>query len=177
MFDKIQQRARAQEFELMMLAKGITPPEPKPVPVTKPAPSVGAWPFAVQKVPVTQGPSGTGTAYAAVPQKPKKEPKMAVTYSVEPFTNELGQTIQPGDAVICVKQGYNHTIKISKGTYLGLRCDSRGVRNVVVHYTEMRNGYQLNGKSASYRTPGATYGKYSHTGKTSLPSKRIYPTL
>jgi hypothetical protein len=174
MFDKFQQRARAQEFELMMLAKGVKPPEPKPVPVTKPA--LAAWPYHIENKPTTGHTTQPITATQHL-LKQKKEPKMAVTYLVEPFTNDLGQTIQPGDPVICVKQGYNHTIKISKGTYLGLRRDSRGVRNVVVHYTELKNGYQLNGKAASYKTPGASYGKYSHTGKTSLPSKRIYPTL
>lgn len=155
-FDKEAQRARLAEVESQMLAKGFVKPPPA-------------------QVPVTAKPRFQTEPTAAVKQK--KEPKMAVTYLVEPFTNDLGQTIQPGDPVICVKQGYNHTIKISKGTYLGLRRDSRGVRNVVVHYTELKNGYQLNGKAASYKTPGASYGKYSHTGKTSLPSKRIYPTL
>jgi hypothetical protein len=103
---------------------------------------------------------------------------MAVNYSAEPFTNALGQTIQVGQKVICVSQGYNHTTKVGLGEYLGLRRDSRGnVRNVVVMRTIEKYGYQLNGKTATYKTPGASYAKYMTTGKTSLPSKRIYPTV
>ena len=103
---------------------------------------------------------------------------MAVNYSAEPFTNHLGQTIQPGQKIICVSQGYNHSTKVGIGEYLGLRRDSRGqVRNVVVTRTLEKYGYQVNGKPAAVRTPGASYGKYLFTGKTSLPSKRIYPTV
>jgi hypothetical protein len=167
-FDKNAQRARLAEVEFQMLAKGFVKPAPAVVPVTKSPP---AWPFA-------QPAARPQPVAAPVALKTKKEPKMAVNYSAEPFTNSLGQTIQPGQKIICVSQGYNHTTKVSMGTYLGLRRDSRGgVRNVVVTRALEKYGYQLNGVSATYKTPGATYAKYIATGKTSLPSKRIYPTV
>jgi hypothetical protein len=163
-FDKNAQRARLAEVEFQMLAKGFVKPAPAQVPVTvKPVYSVA---------PTVQYSKSVVTIIK------KKEPKMAVNYSAEPFTNHLGQTIQVGQKVICVSQGYNHTTKVSLGTYLGLRHrNGGGVRNVVVTRTEEKHGYQLNGKSSTYKTPGASYGKFTHTGKTSLPSKRIYPTV
>jgi hypothetical protein len=174
-FDKNLQRARAAEVEFQMLAKGVQKPVLPPPPMSQKTPQ--AWPFTPQAAVAARAQTQPITAVQHR-LKTKKEPKMAVNYSAEPFTNSLGQTIQPGQKVICVSQGYNHTTKVALGEYLGLRRDSRGgVRNVVVSRTEQKSGYQLNGKSASYKTPGATYGKYTHTGKTSLPSKRIYPTV
>jgi hypothetical protein len=163
-FDKNAQRARLAEVEFQMLAKGFKKPAAAVVPVTK------------IQVPDTRLKVLSPPVQPAV--KTKKEPKMAVNYSAEPFTNHLGQVIQVGQKVVCVSQGYNHTTKVSLGTYLGLRHrNGGGVRNVVVTRTEEKHGYQVNGKSASYKTPGASYGKFTHTGKTSLPSKRIYPTV
>jgi hypothetical protein len=156
------------------------PTIPKAWPFTLPADVRGPNPKMDQFMTTVNGSQkySAPIAAAAVSATLKKEPKMAVNYSAEPFTNHLGQVIQVGQKVICVSQGYNHTTKVSLGTYLGLRRDSRGnVRNVVVMRTIEKYGYQLNGKSASYKTPGASYGKFTHTGKTSLPSKRIYPTV
>jgi len=185
-FDKATQRARAAELEFQLLAKGIQ----KPAPAGKPQ-----WPFSPPAVEAGRGPnpqmtqfmntvngsprySAPAVAAAVSTALKKKEPKMAVNYSAEPFTNHLGQVIQPGQKIICVSQGYNHTTKVGIGEYLGLRRDSRGqVRNVVVTRTIEKYGYQLNGKPAAYKTPGASYAKYSYFGKTSLPSKRIYPTV
>jgi hypothetical protein len=160
-FDKNAQRARLAEVEFRMLAKGFKKPPPAIVPVTK-----------------IQVPNTRLSVSSPPAQSLKKEPKMAVNYSAEPFTNALGQTIQVGQKVICVSQGYNHTTKVGLGEYLGLRRDSRGnVRNVVVMRTIEKYGYQLNGKPAKWNTPGGAYAKYITTGKTSLPSKRIYPTV
>jgi hypothetical protein len=50
----------------------------------------------------------------------------------KPFTNELGQVIQPGDVVVMVTSGYNHSVNIRQGTYLGLREDYRGRTESVV---------------------------------------------
>jgi hypothetical protein len=191
-FDKEAQRVRALQHSANLLAAGI--PAPMIPPPPKSAPTIPkAWPFTLPAdvrgpnpkmdqfmttVNGSQKYSAPIAAAAVSATLKKKEPKMAVNYSAEPFTNALGQVIQPGQKVVCVSQGYNHTTKVALGEYLGLRRDSRGnVRNVVVSRTEQKSGYQINGKPASYKTAGASYGKYTHTGKTSLPSKRIYPTV
>jgi Tfp pilus assembly protein PilP len=170
-FDKNAQLARAHQFELEQLSKGVKKPTAAQVPA--PGKSHYIQPYSVN--PLVQV---TKSIVVSPPLKTKKEPKMAVNYEAEPFTNSLGQTIQPGQKVICVSQGYNHSTKVSMGEYLGLRRDSRGqVRNVVVNRTSEKFGYRLNGKPASYGTSGAKYEKFTYTGRTSLPSKRIYPTV
>lgn len=40
---------------------------------------------------------------------------------VEPFTNEIGQTINPGDKVVAVITGYNHNVRIITGVFEGVR--------------------------------------------------------
>lgn len=39
---------------------------------------------------------------------------------VKAFTNELGQEIQPGDPVVYVGSGYNHSVTIRRGTFSGV---------------------------------------------------------
>lgn len=183
-FNKQAQRERAEEFTLGMIARGVKEPVLAPLPSKSnvPASSRGPNPQMTQFMNTVNGsqkfsaPVVAAAVSAAL--KKKKEPRMAVKYSAESFTNHLGQTIQVGQKVICVTQGYNHSTKVSFGQYLGLRRDSRGnVRNVVVNRTIEKNGYQLNGKPARWNTPGGSYAKFTFTGKTSLPSKRIYPTI
>lgn len=163
MFNKEEQRVRALKFAAQQLSLGVPVPilsQPKPSPIL---------PKRMHTQPIT------AVQHAL---KQKKEPKMAVSYSIEPFTNELDQLIRPGDLVVCVTQGYNHRVTVSMGTYLGLRRHSNGkVRNVVVQRTLKKSGYQLNGRPASYKTAGATYGSYTTDSRTSLPSCRIYRTL
>lgn len=172
MFDKEAQRVRALQFAVDRLAAGeklavIPPLPPKSV-------QVPVQPRNHRVIPVSKAPSFV--APVVRPVKVKKEPK--VTYIAEAFTNKLGQIINPGDTVLCVTQGYNHSIGTSKGVYLGVRHDSRGrVRSVVVRRTFEKFDYLLNGKIVKWETPGAQHGKYMYTGNTSLPSLRIFPTI
>jgi len=39
---------------------------------------------------------------------------------IEPFTNEFGQTINPGDEVVYVATGYSHQVNVNRGRYQGL---------------------------------------------------------
>ena len=39
---------------------------------------------------------------------------------IEPFKNEFGQTIQPGDEVVYVATGYSHHVSVNRGRYQGL---------------------------------------------------------
>lgn len=36
------------------------------------------------------------------------------------YTNDIGQTINPGDEVVIVTTGYSHSVSTNKATYLGL---------------------------------------------------------
>lgn len=40
---------------------------------------------------------------------------------VEPWTNAIGQTINPGDEVIYVGTGYGHSVSVKKGKFGGVR--------------------------------------------------------
>lgn len=166
MFNKEDQRRRAQEFEFLQLAKGIKKPAPNAV---LPAPH---WPgyLAFPMPPEVVKPVSKKTLKVPKAKKP--------TYVVDQFTNDLGQTIQPGDAVIAVSQGYNHSIKVRKGTFLGVRLTSDGKVSTVVVKVQM-SGYRwvdASGRPCNYQTEGAKHGKYEYERQSSLSSKRVYPT-
>lgn len=75
----------------------------------------------------------------------------------ETFVNSLGQKISVGQAVVAVASGYNHAIRIMLGKYIGCRYNDRGqVRSVTVEVNHPRTG---------------------KIRRTTLPSKRIYPTM
>jgi signal peptidase I len=42
----------------------------------------------------------------------------------EAFTNEFGQTIQPGDEVVYVGTGYGHSVRVNKGKFAGVYYDT-----------------------------------------------------
>lgn len=44
-----------------------------------------------------------------------------------PFTNDIGQTINPGDEVVIVTTGYGHQVNTARGIYLSLK-DKGGVQ-------------------------------------------------
>lgn len=158
MFDKNAQRARAQEFEFAQLSKGVQKPPVLPVPVMPKF-------FSVTPKPVI---------------KVKAEPKAKkIGYLIEPFTNEFGQVIQPGDKIIAVAQGYNHSVSVHKGIYLGLRKSGMfKVSSVSVRYQiETTIHVNAKGNPCSYRDQGAKQTKTVKEVQSSLPSKRIYPTV
>jgi hypothetical protein len=160
MFDKEAQRRRAQEIESRLKAEGkVAPVISTPVVVSAPK---GAWPFGLAGSPAAHTPQAPQWPHPNPPtSKPVKAPKVAkVNYLEIPFTNELGQTIQPGQEVIAVTSGYSHAIKINKATFLGVRKDDRDrVTTVVVH-----------GAVRNYRSTGTPK-------RRSLPGRRIYPTI
>lgn len=84
----------------------------------------------------------------------------------KPFTNEFGQEIQPGDTVVMVASGYNHSVRIRRGTYVGLREDRRGdVESVVVKYPTTVTRWASDYKS---------HWKEDVVKQTTLPLMRIY---
>ena len=42
------------------------------------------------------------------------------TFSAEPFTNEIGQTLNPGDKVVAVSTGYGHQVNVFEGVFEGV---------------------------------------------------------
>lgn len=59
---------------------------------------------------------------------------MSMTYSefiAEPFTNSLGQVINPGDKVVAVTTGYGHRISIITGVFEGVRRKKDGKKQIV----------------------------------------------
>ncbi len=149
MFDKNEQRRRAAQLDAERQAQGLTAPKLEPIKT-----------FKTQPIAVAQ-------------QTVKKTKK--VNYEVVPFTNEIGQVIEPGQAIVCVTQGYNHSIKVSRGVFLGVRMGSRGVASVVVQREMDGYGYFLpDGTKSSFGKPGAKFCNGKWSGQSSLPRKRIY---
>ena len=103
---------------------------------------------------------------------------MSVKYSEEDFENEFGQVISVGSKIIAVKQGFNHSIRISEGTYLGLRRDKANkIKNVTVKLRVDELGYYLpDGSAAKNNVTHATYCMGTIERRVTLPRKRIYPT-
>ena len=178
MFNKEEQRQRAAELSALNLAKGVKPVVLPPIQASKPASrSATPWPFP------TRAPSSSASASSPnglTPMlSPKKESIMSVKFSEEAFENEFGQVIEVGSKIIAVKQGYNHTISISQGIYLGLRRDHAGkVKNVIVKLKVRESGYFMpDGSVAKANVTNATYGVGIVEHRASLPRKRIYPTI
>jgi hypothetical protein len=65
-----------------------------------------------------------------------------------PFTNDIGQVINPGDKVVIVTTGYSHSVKTCKGTYFGLTKNGRGVQCIKKvkrsYYTCKLTGERIN---------------------------------
>jgi len=181
MFDKAEQRRRAAELSALNLAKGQKQVVLPPIQVSKSAAvkPASAWPFPLplaERAAVSAKPAAC--AQVVTPSL-QKEQRMSVKYLEEAFENEFGQSIPVGAKIIAVKQGYNHTIGISEGTYLGLRKDRSGkVKNVTVKLKCSQRGYFLpDGSAASANVVDATYGTGTVERRVTLPRMRIYPTV
>jgi len=182
MFDKAEQRRRAAELSALNLTKGQKQVVLPQIQVLKSAiQPASAWPFTqplANPASVLAKPAASASASSASPPL-QKEAQMSVKYLEEAFENEFGQSISVGAKIIAVKQGYNHTIGISQGTYLGLRKDKAGkVKNVTVKLKTRQRGYFLpDGTQASVNVANATYCTGTVERRVTLPRMRIYPTV
>lgn len=89
----------------------------------------------------------------------------------EAFTNHLGHVIQPGDKVVAISQGYNHSVHIREAVYVGCRkgSDYRGkdrVLSVTVRATF---------KGSKYNRATGKYEQFVKERQSTLPGCRIYP--
>lgn len=109
----------------------------------------------------------------------------------EAYTNEFGQTIQPGDEVVYVGTGYSHSTRVNRGKFAGVYYSTRRV-----YLKDEKGGYLRDEKgNAKFEmkqyvkavrvdsVPRKTW-KYDYTTKTGqhvdhlgcaiLPRKRVY---
>lgn len=105
----------------------------------------------------------------------------------EAFTNEFGQTIQPGDDVVYVGTGYGHTVKVNKGKFAGVYYHTRNValRDEKNQYIRNENG-SIKTESRTVvkavRVDGVPSKNYDYKTKqyndtircAILPLKRVY---
>lgn len=147
MINKEEQRRRAEALDVERLRQGLKKPSFDPLP-----PAL-RWPFPT-----------VDSKPAAIPTKPipgfvasKKSAK--ITYDEASFTNHLNQSIQVGQRVIAIRSGYSRSTKVGIGTFLGVRLKNGRVSTVVVRLEEKNRKGQ------------------SIIRQTSLPGKRIYPTV
>ena len=162
MFDKEEQRRRAEAFAQDQLARGAKPVSLPPIQITQPAP------VAVRGHGARPGLQASILAAKKAAKKPK--------YDQVPFENSIGQRIEPGTRVIAVAQGYSHAIRVREAVYLGLHRSPNGkVSSVVVEAEATVGGYFLpDGTKANWNTPNAKYKTYMARRKSALPAKRIY---
>ena len=100
-------------------------------------------------------------------------------FEAAPFTNELGQTINIGDRIICVSTGYSHRISVREGVYTGLRINSVGeVTSVQARVKSKIFGrWWPDGRKASYLDNDPSISGYEHRlvdKLISFPRKRIF---
>lgn len=73
------------------------------------------------------------------------------------FTNSLGQVIEPGDKVVVIASGYNHSINVRPGTFVGM--SPAGSPQVRVNLDVYR-WTKPDGTTGKYEE-GSTYKKHS----------------
>lgn len=108
---------------------------------------------------------------------------MKSVFQAIPFTNHFGQVIEPGEKVVCVSQGYNHSIGVRIATYLGanIRADGKVASVQVQAETSVGGYWRQDGTRATYQQAQlddtiSNYERRTVPRKVSLPRKRIYPT-
>lgn len=105
----------------------------------------------------------------------------------EAFTNEFGQTIQPGDEVVYVGTGYGHSTRVNRGKFAGVyySISSVALRDEKGNYIRDENGYakyEMKQCVKAVRVDGIPSKKYDYktrqygdtTRSAILPLKRVY---
>ena len=97
---------------------------------------------------------------------------MATQLQEIPFTNSLGQVINPGDDVLSIASGRGHYISMRRGTYLGV---VNGSPSVLVEVRQW--GYWQGDKNVGY-SKGYKLGlKGEHRAvkrRSTLPLGRVF---
>jgi hypothetical protein len=103
------------------------------------------------------------------------------TFHAEPFTNNVGQVLNPGDNVVCFARGWGGNSHIYRGTYLGTRVgtaasyQSGKVIGLSVRVKEASYRWvDKDGTPCSYGTKGARQERYEHERNSCFFLKRVY---
>lgn len=121
------------------------------------------------------------------------------TYSelvVEPFTNFIGQVINPGDKVVAVTTGYGHRVSVFTGIFEGVRREKDGKKQIVgsqigsvpvecnervyaedgEHEETVYKGYDRNTYESIYEKTGKRYNLVEKVTyrKSSLQLNRVF---
>lgn len=173
-FNKSDQAKRAAEFAKSQLAQGAKPVPKAVIPVSVPtqvAQTVRKEMLELQDRLAASKKSKCGNCgKCKCPKKPRLKP-----YQALPFKNSIGQLLDVGDKVICVAEGYNHSISVKTGTYVGYREGYRGtVSTILVEVLEKQHAWVVNGKRFNSVTPGAKYSEITVSRVRAYPGKRVY---
>lgn len=103
-------------------------------------------------------------------------------YDSQPFTNDIGQVINPGDSVLIITSGRGKAFYTRVGTYLGTRQSTsyygKDKRQVVCEGPARLFGkFDANGKRLSWDSPEAKHYEYTFktvTRRTTLKCNRVY---
>lgn len=105
----------------------------------------------------------------------------------EAFTNEFGQTIQPGDDVVYVGTGYGHSTRVNRGKFAGVYYDMGRtyLRDEKGQYIRDEKGnakFEMKQYVKAVRIDGVPSRQYDYKAKeykdkvrcAILPLKRVY---
>ena len=109
----------------------------------------------------------------------------------EAYTNEFGQTIQPGDDVVYVGTGYGHSVRVNKGKFAGVYYGTgrHYVKDEKDQYVRDENGqvkFEMKQYVKAVRVDGVPRRSFRYNAKTRkgeyvdlmgcavLPLKRVY---
>lgn len=105
----------------------------------------------------------------------------------EAFTNEFGQTIQPGDEVVYVGTGYGHSVRVRTGKFAGVyyttgRSYIKDEKGQYVRDEKGNAKYEMKQLVKAVRVDGIPSKKYDYKTRqytdtircAILPLKRVY---
>jgi hypothetical protein len=105
----------------------------------------------------------------------------------EAFTNEFGQTIQPGDEVVYVGTGYGHSVRVRTGKFAGVyyttgRAYIKDEKGQYVRDEKGNAKYEMKQLVKAVRVDGIPSKKYDYKTRqytdtircAILPLKRVY---
>ena len=105
----------------------------------------------------------------------------------EAFTNEFGQTIQPGDEVVYVGTGYGHSTRVNRGKFAGVYCATgrtylRDEKGAYLRDEKGNAKFEMKQYVKAVRVDGVPSKKYDYKTRqysgtlrcAILPLKRVY---
>lgn len=156
-FNKQEQKMRAEQFAKQAQANGAKASTPQVVPIS-------------QSEKKTCG----NCTKCKCRTRPKTKSRLK-PYFAESFKNDIGQEVNVGDTVISVASGYNHSTKVRKGVYMGVRKDLRGRISTVVVLSELETSvWYKNGKKLARWSSGAEHRKELVQKVSAYPGRRVY---